>query len=784
MQQLFKRFLWIIGLVLGLQSAWGFSPAGPLANAAGLPSGYGDRWQLALIGYGLPGDLNTPKNIGEDYRRNTPVMYYVYDLTFSDFFGTNGETAVDGAFDVLNSLTNVDNYSIQLSEFSLETRQLNYQAQALGLFDLKSWTLGLMMEQLGLADPIRYDWTLHDRWHVGNIPCPIGQEYLVVQRNLDTFASAMNLLQYSPYVNDVLYSYQILELCSPPAPPDALAVPYSVDPLADIYSPLASSIGGIVYVTDPITGGLILETVPGINMYGTLYSGLTRDDMAGLRYLFSTNNVHFEDPSPGSLIQSTNTSFQTSLYTSNLTALVMASRTNDPATLVALFPGLEIGGSSNWLTVASNPIVTITFVVDPGSPAGTLPHAVVTTNGWISFFETNYLTAFANVIFTTNFFPNSFHTNTPAQLVTVTVAVPYGSPVGTLPTTKVSTNYITLTNVPSGDYYLIPPGTCGPEFIYPTPSFDTFTTTTNVVVTGTNFQGFFYSQSVVTHFTNHAFAVYACTLVTNTPDFYQGIQRIQYIRVPDTNFDSYNGVFYHPITNTYTMVVKTNGNQYVTRTFQRIVRNPDIRFVAADMATGPSDPLHGVATAARNLNFNPAHILNNLAGPGTITPPTVITFEKVGPVFFNATGDVLNGTPYFTETPGGDVNDFYYGVYFVWASYDGSTNDPIVFPNGTSLANLQSQVLFQVSPTSLPDGVLNTAYDSADATFSATGGQAPYSWSLATNSPALPQGLNLSTAGVVSGTPTGTNGLYDFTIQLTDHAARTLQLNYSINITP
>ena len=33
---------------------------------------------------------------------------------------------------------------------------MNYQAQALGLFDLKSWTLGVMMEQMGLADPVRY----------------------------------------------------------------------------------------------------------------------------------------------------------------------------------------------------------------------------------------------------------------------------------------------------------------------------------------------------------------------------------------------------------------------------------------------------------------------------------------------------------------------------------------------------------------------------------------------------------------------------------------------------
>ena len=793
MQRLIKRFLWIIGLAFSLQSAWAFSLGGPIANNPNpvtITGSAGDTWQQAVIGYGLPGDLNAPKNIGEDYRRNLPVMYYVYDETFSDFFGPNGEASVDGTFAILNSLTNVDSYSIQLSEFATETRHVNYQAQALGLFDLKSWTLGAMMEQLGLTDPVRYDWTLHDRFHVGNISCPVGEEYFVVQRNYNDFASPLNQVQYTPYVNDVLYSYQILEFCSGPNPL-ALSIPYSVDPLAEPYSAVAANIGGLIYVNDPLFG-VILEFAPGITAYGTFYTGLTRDDVAGLRYLLTTNNVHREDIPAGSLLQSTNLNVQTRFDTSPLTALIMASRTNDPATLAALFPGLVVASSSNYLTVASNPIVTVTFVNSPGDPIGTPPHAVVKTNGWDFFFQTNYVTTFANVIYTTNFFPNSFKSNTPAQLVTTTIAVPAGSPIGTAPKTNNSVKFITLTNVPSGDYYLIPPGTCGPEFLPPYPAFDVVTATTNVLVTGgTNGSGNFYSQSVVTRFTNHAFAVYPCTLVAGATDYYQGIGRIQFVRVPDTNFDTALGTFRQPITTTYKMVQRNAVGQFVTQTFQRTVTAPDIRFAAVDMASGPSSATHGVSAYARNVNFDQLNALAGLAGPGTINPSTTITLDKVGPVYFNVFGDTMDGTPYFTETPGGDQNDVFYNTYFVWSTYGSSTNDPIVYPNGTSLANLQSQVLIQVSPTTLQDATNNVGYS---ALFTATGGQPQYTWTLAPNTLAatnamemLPAGLYLDSSGLLSGTPVGNAiGTYDFTILMTDSeipTARSLQLNYSINIT-
>jgi hypothetical protein len=58
-----------------------------------------------------------------------------------------------------------------------------------------------------------------------------------------------------------------------------------------------------------------------------------------------------------------------------------------------------------------------------------------------------------------------------------------------------------------------------------------------------------------------------------------------------------------------------------------------------------------------------------------------------------------------------------------------------------------------VTPTTLPDGTNGTAYSQ---TLTASGGTASYTW--AVSSGTLPAGLTLSTAGVISGTPTTSNG--------------------------
>jgi hypothetical protein len=82
-----------------------------------------------------------------------------------------------------------------------------------------------------------------------------------------------------------------------------------------------------------------------------------------------------------------------------------------------------------------------------------------------------------------------------------------------------------------------------------------------------------------------------------------------------------------------------------------------------------------------------------------------------------------------------------------------------------------------ISTTSLPAGMDGQGYS---AQLNATGGAAPYAWTLFTSS--LPPGLTLSSTGMISGTPT-TAGISSFTVQVTDASQLKAQQNLSISTT-
>ena len=183
---------------------------------------------------------------------------------------------------------------------------------------------------------------------------------------------------------------------------------------------------------------------------------------------------------------------------------------------------------------------------------------------------------------------------------------------------------------------------------------------------------------------------------------------------------------------------------------------------AADLAGGPA----GVPVSpayARSINFNVANIAPNLAGPGTIDQPSAITFNKAGVIYENDLG-------------GNQASAF---VALAWGSFDGSSNAPVVYPDGTSIDNLANQILVQISPATLPVGTNNVVYPAT--TFIATGGafSPPFTWSISQG--ALPSGLTLSPGGTISGKPTQ-SGEFDFTLVLTDSLSRTVTWNYALII--
>jgi hypothetical protein len=755
MLQSFKKVSWIILLAFVLQTSWAFSLLGPVANG-------GDAWQVEAIAYNpIPANSGAPpffidalatgpKNLGEEYRRNTPVMYYACDANYLDYFGSSGSAAIDQAFNILNnSLTNVDSYSTALTEYPLNSEVVNYQARSLDLVDLKSQTMSMMMEQLGLADSVRYVWCLHNRFQPAGTTCPDQTTYQVIMRNYDIATSPLNQVQYSPYINGSLYSYNIIEICSSPAaPPNADAYEFLVDPLT-LNPPVAS-----------LNEAGLASYYPGV-----FYTGLTRDDEAGLRYLLSTNNVVYESPTPGSVLVSSTTTGGINygppfvLYTSNYTAFAEAALTNDPVTLSNLYPGLIITSSTPYFSYQPTTTYVAYYTNLIGAPAGsqTLVVVPVTTYSVV----TTYSNTYANVIIT------STNGSSVGLLYTVTVGPLSGAPAGSPFVTNTTTSFVSQPNVPTGDFY-INTNACGTNLILSTlASIPVYTT--NVIYSATNALGQSALQYVVTTSTIHIYVAEApiCGTssgggtTTNAPGLYQGIGHMQFVK---TSYDSLLGQFYLPITNNYTVTLVIN-HQSIRQTFQRVVTTPDFLFSAADLLPGPAADNNDNIPWTRNITFDQSTIGAGLAGPGVINPSSTITYTKVGPVFQNV------GTASLSLSSA--------SRYFLWGSFDGSTNDPVVYPNGASIANLANQVLIQLTPAILPAGTNGVAY--ATTSFVATGGPVmpPYNWSVVSGD--FPPGLNLSSAGTISGTPTQ-SGVFDFTVMLTDSLSRTVTWNYSITI--
>jgi hypothetical protein len=251
---------------------------------------------------------------------------------------------------------------------------------------------------------------------------------------------------------------------------------------------------------------------------------------------------------------------------------------------------------------------------------------------------------------------------------------------------------------------------------------------------------------------------------------YQGIENVKFARA---DFDSLLSQFFQPVTNNYTMVVVTN-SQAVTQHFQRVVTAPDILFSAADLALGAAAiPFNG--TVERSTpNYGVGNIGAGLAGPGVINSPSTFTYNKVGNIYGSGPTEDYAASQLFDAA---FLDELTQVPLLTWASFDSSTNDPVVYPDGTSIANLENEVLVQVSPTSLADGTNGVPYGAV--TFTATGGSfsPPFTWSAT----GLPANLTLSPGGILSGTPVQ-SGIFDFTVELTDSLSRTVQWTYSITI--
>ena len=266
-------------------------------------------WQILQIGYNETGDIGGPMSLGEEYRWNTPVITYAYDQSFLLYFGARGVQDIEAAAQIFNNIPPVSQMSPTLAEFSQTAKGVPVQqAATLGVLDLKSFAMRMMVEELGLAEAERWVYALRARTIMGTPPVT---NYTVIQLNFDPVT-----LRPTNVINGVLYSQYIIREFQNPNEAIALRVPSS----------------------SPTTVSRNSSVAGGVPLPGEYYIGLSRDDIGGLRYLLRPNNYNVEQIAPGSFVVFTNRNAVQPLSTIDLHTFLTdtANTTNTPADLQAL----------------------------------------------------------------------------------------------------------------------------------------------------------------------------------------------------------------------------------------------------------------------------------------------------------------------------------------------------------------------------------------------------------------------------------------------------------------
>jgi hypothetical protein len=251
-------------------------------------------------------EIGAPQNFDEGSRLNVPIITYAYDATFLEFFGTQGVAAVDAAMAEMNKLPAAS--SVKLSNFLTQDNEgINYTAQAIGLTDMKSMVMTLMLEHMGLMGETHV-WGLRAAAPLPNTTCEF--EYIVLNWNWDP-------VTYNPtaYVNGVLYTYSILNGC-----PIGVAVADAFVYPADVAKGANFTFTAVATWQSLLTGGF--------------YLGVTRDDIGGLAYLYRKNNYAYETLDANSVVNGYG-----SATWSPLSTLVTNAGTN--VTLAGVFGGVE-----------------------------------------------------------------------------------------------------------------------------------------------------------------------------------------------------------------------------------------------------------------------------------------------------------------------------------------------------------------------------------------------------------------------------------------------------------
>ncbi|MHB9158016.1 MAG: putative Ig domain-containing protein [Thiobacillus sp.] len=179
---------------------------------------------------------------------------------------------------------------------------------------------------------------------------------------------------------------------------------------------------------------------------------------------------------------------------------------------------------------------------------------------------------------------------------------------------------------------------------------------------------------------------------------------------------------------------------------------PDPASLADDGATLRGVDAYGQAVAGTSI------LVRSTNGQAQFT---LVSGNAAGMILIEAISDRAD------NDVGNGVTEAIYNHVAISAVTSAPTQAPPAVPLAISTANPPAAV------ANIPYGTL----------LEATGGSAPYTWSLVTPG-TLPPGLSLNTSGVISGTPFGgTTGTYNFVVQVRDTQGTTLQKSMAISYT-
>jgi hypothetical protein len=645
-------------------------------------------------------------NLGEEYRWNSPIVTYSYDESFLNYFGSNGVVAVEKAMRILNNIppasaiktTYPPASSDEENLWNYPTRPDRFHARAYNnrILDIKSYALAELFGFMGLGNPENSAFQV--------------EFGVVALRNWDP-------VTYGPtkYVNGSLLSWVVM---------GGNALPFPID----ITKPVRTLAG-----TSDNRNPRLAE--------GKYLVAPTRDDIGGYKYLYRKDNFNIEGLPPFTYQMVTNQPDLTNpaIFSVDLRWFSKESTTNTPAsfknfvltnqwwgpvyTNLNIPPLLVLKTNVNW-EMGWTTNVTPYLTNFPWTPVGQPATLVYLTNKYRTF-QPSYDYIFGNVI--TNIHVPREESKVLYRSWEVTPNAPLWSVIGSVPTTTNYTTTILNDDFPHGEIIILPT-TNVVGYHFTEMQFEEVNTLTNLL-TGTNNLanpggalpgqggGLGAGGAAVTNFvgvmedevwqsTNHAYLAYPIVLQTNAL-LMGGIDKINYVRMQGdslvtTNYsisrflDEYKfpdlekQTFTYVIPNSavgltnaalpsyeYEMDYVTNGDRE-TGKFIKFFTRPDIMFTAINappsIATTNTPP-----SVVNNNSINGLQTFG-LSGPGVIHPSANmnIVFNKIGihwdldPLWFYNEEN---------QSPG-----------WVWGHFDGSMNEPMLFPSSQTIQDLEREI--------------------------------------------------------------------------------------------